>query len=132
MHWFNEDEGIVVNYEGIYRTLNGGETWEEMVADRLSRISFSDTGHGAASGYFYPWFYETFDGGATWERVDYPWTGSPYDITVTDTGVLVCGEGSVILETARSEPVPAMSLAGAVLLLAFMGVFIRRMNGIRR
>ncbi len=68
--------GVAVGFNGIYRTLNGGQTWTQVFSNNsiiLSSVTFSSDTNGVASGFDVNnrngVIFRTTDAGQTWTQV---------------------------------------------------------------
>lgn len=92
---------------GIFRTTNGGVSWQNVWPEPISDLVFSDTLHGGATpNQFLPdgTIVVTEDGGSTWESLQLPATRGGTSIFAVSDGFFVGGTGGVILSAFRSDP----------------------------
>jgi len=70
IYFIDEQNGFAGSYGSIYRTSNGGNTWQPTTAtgDFFVKIQFCNTKVGYAAGYFGK-VLKTTDGGTTWNKV---------------------------------------------------------------
>ncbi|WP_304042964.1 YCF48-related protein [Ignavibacterium album] len=70
----NYDVGFCAAFNGIYKTTNGGDTWNLIYQDNVhySSVQFIDENSGFAVGYEYPqnlYLVKTTNGGLSWNRI---------------------------------------------------------------
>jgi photosystem II stability/assembly factor-like uncharacterized protein len=109
MHWHDDLVGIASVYlspGGIYRTTDGGATWQNVWVTPARELSFSDPLHGFAtngSAIGLGSLAVTEDGGATWQSLVLPATKGGTAVSATATGCLVGGGNGEILEVTRLD-----------------------------
>jgi photosystem II stability/assembly factor-like uncharacterized protein len=97
-----ESVGWAVGPSGrVYKTVNGGDTWEESVIEEVSvleEINFYDELHGIAVGFGGKILY-TSDGGNSWVLQESGTEGRLYDIwMLSPSSAIVVGEDGTILK----------------------------------
>lgn len=105
IHFLNSQVGFICNnYSsyggGIYKTIDGGTTWENLSAERYSDFWFINemTGFGINSDYLY----STIDGGITWEQI-LEARGALYEINFANDSVgYISGDNGLVLKTTNS------------------------------
>ncbi len=94
-HFFNQNTGLILGQgnangtNGIWRTTNGGQTWDTtnvvpFTTGTFYFASFVNSTLGYACGTGAPYVYRTTDGGLTWAGVTSP-TTTAYDIYASDS-----------------------------------------------
>jgi photosystem II stability/assembly factor-like uncharacterized protein len=65
--FLDNNNGFIVGYRSIFRTINGGLNWtEHFLGEKMNNIHFNTTLEGYACAYEYGNFYKTIDGGSNW------------------------------------------------------------------
>lgn len=119
MHFFNETTGIVITYDGLYKTTDGGNTWAlkytEPISDQLfdkllftsNQVGYivggSDWCSGAGCNPTGGTVIKTTDGGETWTTV-YSKTGN-----IHFNNIAVNGNGDLFLIQSESNGPDAIS-----------------------
>ncbi len=116
MHWFDAQTGLVAianTGQGIFRTTNGGASWERVFDEPARRLSFHGSIGVATRGSFeYGSIRRTTDAGATWETIDLPADRAGSCALALADGFLVGGQASQIVRATASTPTNAPAIGG--------------------
>lgn len=103
VHFFNNQDGLMCGYGSIYKTNNGGDTWEPTNAkgDYFKQMAFNEESEGLVIGYQGKIF-STTNGGNTWERNArkasfFTTKGNLESVDVNGGEAFICGQNSTLL-----------------------------------
>lgn len=106
IHFWNETEGILVDYSGVFKTYDGGKTWVDKTTTtiknkNLSSVTFFDRFTGFAVG-LGGGIFKTRDGGETWTKELSPTTQDLLSVEIHDGKVFAVGRNGVVLRSSET------------------------------
>ncbi len=96
------------NYTGIYKTVDGGKTWERLDlfdgqdnGPDLAAVRFADARHGWIAPRTSKWVLRTTDGGETWEPMDFngDFVLANKILPIGTNGLLIGSDGALVHRT---------------------------------
>jgi hypothetical protein len=101
IYFWSATDGILVDYSGVYKTTDGGETWADKttptVKNRyLQSVTFLDRFTGFAVG-LSGVIFRTTDGGETWKQEMSPTTQGLTNVEIHEGKVYAVGNNGVVL-----------------------------------
>lgn len=102
VYFFNEQEGLIAGYGVVYKTFDGGKTWQGLSVDGdfFKDITFNASNEGLLIGYRGKIF-TSKNSGDTWEKSDrkasfFTTKGNLEDADLNDRQAFVCGQNAVL------------------------------------
>ncbi|MDP2388414.1 MAG: YCF48-related protein [Bacteroidota bacterium] len=114
IHFMNKDTGVVIGYSTLYKTIDGGATYSQVLSPGLGLplFHFSDKTNGIMYGTapnYKEDTYRTRDGGLTWEKNYYPFEALGAFVYDTST-VFLCGANHSIVRFGPEPQAPGVSI----------------------